>query len=163
MARRTATPRSAPRSTPPRSFQVPSSRSMREWVMPRSTRMPLASTPNWRPSCAPRRGRIDRHRDGPAWKMRGRDPPDRGGTRVWAILDISAGRCAGVTLVFLLALACSGTLAAGPSIEPANLPRIGTVDERFQSYNIEMVEVTGGRFWRPYQELPSPTPSGRDT
>jgi Glycosyl hydrolase family 79, N-terminal domain len=82
---------------------------------------------------------------------------------VCAILHISAGLCARVTLVFLLALACSGTLAAGPSIEPANLPRIGTVDERFQSYNIEMVEVTGGRFWRPYQELASPTPSGRDT
>jgi hypothetical protein len=30
------------------------------------------------------------------------------------------------------------------------MPRIGTVDERFQSYNIEMVEVTGGRFWKPY-------------
>lgn len=25
-----------------------------------------------------------------------------------------------------------------------------TVDERFGSYNIEMVEVTGGTFWRPY-------------
>ena len=25
------------------------------------------------------------------------------------------------------------------------MPRIGTVDERFQSYNIEMVEVTGGQ------------------
>ncbi len=32
------------------------------------------------------------------------------------------------------------------------MPRIGTVDERFQSYNIEMVEVTGGRFWKPYGE-----------
>jgi hypothetical protein len=27
---------------------------------------------------------------------------------------------------------------------------IGTVHERFQSYNVEMVEVTGGRFWKPY-------------
>jgi hypothetical protein len=27
---------------------------------------------------------------------------------------------------------------------------IGSVDERFQSYNVEMVEVTGGRFWKPY-------------
>ena len=68
-----------------------------------------------------------------------------------------------MTWAFLLALACSGCLAAGPSIEPANLPRIGTVDERFQSYNMEMVEVTGGRFWRPYQERPSPAPSGPDS
>jgi hypothetical protein len=30
------------------------------------------------------------------------------------------------------------------------MARIGTVDERFQSYNVEMVEVTGGRFWKPY-------------
>ena len=30
------------------------------------------------------------------------------------------------------------------------MPPIGTVDERFQSYNIEMVEVIGGRFWKPY-------------
>jgi len=30
------------------------------------------------------------------------------------------------------------------------MPRIGMVDERFQSFNVEMVEVTGGRFWKPY-------------
>src|SRR6202049_2027429 len=36
------------------------------------------------------------------------------------------------------------------SLDPAKLPAIGTVDERFQSYNIEMVEVIGGRFWKPY-------------
>ena len=36
------------------------------------------------------------------------------------------------------------------SLDPANMPAIGTVDERFQSYNIEMVEVIGGRFWKPY-------------
>jgi hypothetical protein len=49
-----------------------------------------------------------------------------------------------------VALGCSGALADGLPIDPANMPRIGTVDERFQSYNIEMVEVTGGRFWKPY-------------
>lgn len=32
----------------------------------------------------------------------------------------------------------------------ASLPAVGTVDARFLSYNVEMVEVTGGRFWRPY-------------
>jgi heparanase len=31
------------------------------------------------------------------------------------------------------------------------MTRLGAVDERFQSYNIEMVEITGGRFWRPYR------------
>jgi hypothetical protein len=36
------------------------------------------------------------------------------------------------------------------AIDPARFPRIGSVDDRFQSYNVEMVEVTGGRFWKPY-------------
>ena len=36
------------------------------------------------------------------------------------------------------------------SIDVGKMPSIGTVDERFQSYNIEMVEVIGGRFWKPY-------------
>jgi len=43
-----------------------------------------------------------------------------------------------------------GSMADPIALEPAELPRIATVDERFQSYNIEMVEVTGGTFWRPY-------------
>jgi heparanase 1 len=36
------------------------------------------------------------------------------------------------------------------SLDPAKMRAIGTVDERFQSYNIEIVEVIGGRFWKPY-------------
>jgi hypothetical protein len=35
-------------------------------------------------------------------------------------------------------------------VTPHTMPRVGTVDARFQSFNIEMVEVTGGRFWAPY-------------
>ena len=42
-------------------------------------------------------------------------------------------------------------VAAGPAVTPKTMPRVGTVDERFQSFNIEMVEVTGGRFWAPYK------------
>lgn len=37
------------------------------------------------------------------------------------------------------------------SIAPGKMPAIAHVDERFQSYNIEMIEVTGGRFWAPYK------------
>ena len=37
------------------------------------------------------------------------------------------------------------------TLTPATMARVATVDERFLSYNIEMVEVTGGRFWRPYR------------
>lgn len=39
----------------------------------------------------------------------------------------------------------------GDAVSPyASLQKIGEVDARFQSYNVEMVEVTGGRFWAPY-------------
>ena len=37
-----------------------------------------------------------------------------------------------------------------PVYSPRTMAKIGRVGERFQSYNIEMVEVTGGRFWKPY-------------
>ena len=51
---------------------------------------------------------------------------------------------------FLVALACPGALARELSVTPGTMARIGTIDERFQSYNVEMVEVTGGRFWKQY-------------
>jgi len=37
------------------------------------------------------------------------------------------------------------------------MPRIGTIDERFQSYNVEMLEVTGGKFWKPYANTAGPS------
>jgi heparanase len=40
--------------------------------------------------------------------------------------------------------------AQAVSLDPANMARIATVDERFASYNVEMAEVTGGNFWKPY-------------
>jgi len=36
------------------------------------------------------------------------------------------------------------------SITPTTMVRIGTVDDRYQAFNVEMLEVTGGSFWRPY-------------
>jgi len=51
----------------------------------------------------------------------------------------------------LTAFTCPGACAEELSIGPASMARIGAVDERFQSYNIEMIEVTGGRFWKPYE------------
>ncbi len=58
---------------------------------------------------------------------------------------------AGVLLVLCTAVIIAKLGTKPPSvIAPAKLPRIGAVDERFQSYNIEMVEVIGGRFWKPY-------------
>jgi glycosyl hydrolase family 79 len=60
-----------------------------------------------------------------------------------------AGLCGCTTSALLSAAAWSGT--DPPRIDPAGLPRVGTIDPRFQSYNIEMVEITGGNFWRPYR------------
>src|SRR3954469_8629517 len=36
-------------------------------------------------------------------------------------------------------------------LDPATMKRVGTIDDRFQSYNVEMLEVTGGKFWKPYE------------
>ena len=35
-------------------------------------------------------------------------------------------------------------------LDLGSLKPVATVDDRFQSYDVEMVEVTGGRFWAPY-------------
>ena len=43
--------------------------------------------------------------------------------------------------------------ASAGSLTPANMARLVTVDDRFQSFNVEMVEVTGGRFWKPYKQI----------
>jgi len=51
--------------------------------------------------------------------------------------------------VTALGLAASGQAAAG-TITPSALPQLTTIDERFQSYNVEMAEVIGGNFWKPY-------------
>ena len=44
------------------------------------------------------------------------------------------------------------------ALAPAKMQRLGSVDERFQSFNIEMVEVTGGRFWAPYSKSTGAAP-----
>jgi hypothetical protein len=40
-------------------------------------------------------------------------------------------------------------------LTPSELKPLATIDPRFQSYNVEMVEVTGGRFWSPYAVMAS--------
>jgi heparanase 1 len=44
-------------------------------------------------------------------------------------------------------------------LAPMTMKRMGQVDERYQSYNVEMLEVTGGRFWKPYKDIPA-APAG---
>lgn len=64
---------------------------------------------------------------------------------VWAALIVFAG-----------VVVTPSLFGASPApVTPAKMPRVGTIDERFQSFNIEMVEVTGGRFWAPYKKSAS--------
>jgi|CZKZ01.1.fsa_nt_gi hypothetical protein len=72
----------------------------------------------------------------------------------------------GCAVILLLGgAACFGqggasTASAGStSIAPGTMTRIGTIDERFQSYNIEAVEVTGGRFWKPFAKAGEVAPA----
>src|SRR5712672_2054179 len=58
-------------------------------------------------------------------------------------------------ITFLIAAICPDAFCDELSLAPGSMTRIGTVDERFQSYNVEMVEVTGGRFWKPYGPVTS--------
>lgn len=37
-------------------------------------------------------------------------------------------------------------------IDPKSFSVVGEVEERYQSYNVEMAEVTGGTFWKPFTE-----------
>ncbi len=61
-------------------------------------------------------------------------------------------RIVAVALAFTTALAAAlHAPAQQVALAPKAMPALGTVDERYQSYNIEMLEVTGGRFWAPYK------------
>jgi heparanase 1 len=52
-----------------------------------------------------------------------------------------------------MAAVCAGQAVEKPgTVQVKSLPKMGMVDARFQSYNVEMVEVTGGRFWRPFKD-----------
>ncbi|MBS1768668.1 MAG: hypothetical protein JSS77_03320 [Acidobacteria bacterium] len=70
---------------------------------------------------------------------------------------------AGICLSLLL-YGCggSGEQRSGGSSNPAainidlkEMKHIGTVSDRYQSYNVEMVEVVGGKFWKPYKLMDS--------
>jgi hypothetical protein len=62
---------------------------------------------------------------------------------------------ASLRIILALAFALSAnreTFGSEQTIRPGSMPRIATIDARFQSFNIEMVTVTGGPFWRPYAQ-----------
>jgi heparanase len=82
------------------------------------------------------------------------------------MLKISSSLLAGLSLV----ASASPNSSSGESapLDPASFSSVGRVDERFQSYNVEMAEVIGGRFWKPYAHMsttnapPTQIDMGRD-
>ncbi len=62
-----------------------------------------------------------------------------------------------VRVIGLTTVSLASCFSAAPSlsIDPASIPAIAEVDKRFQSYNVEMLEVTGGQFWKPYKSRDS--------
>jgi hypothetical protein len=69
----------------------------------------------------------------------------------------------GIAIAALAGIQKAAAQAPTLSVDPSRLPRLGTIDARFQSYNLEMVEVTGGRFWKPYRaSAPVPPARGAD-
>ena len=66
----------------------------------------------------------------------------------------------GIAIAALAGIPNAAAQAPALSVDPSRLPRLGTIDARFQSYNVEMIEITGGRFWKPYRASAS-APSAR--
>jgi hypothetical protein len=68
-----------------------------------------------------------------------------------------------------LAALVTGLTFAGPTmaqpvaVSPATMPRVATVDQRYQSYNVEMAEVIGGDFWKPYDQQGKTAQNGWQT
>ena len=60
--------------------------------------------------------------------------------------------------VTALGAATSGQ-ATALTITPSALSELTTVDERFQSYNVEMAEVIGGNFWKPCAKIQPAAPA----
>lgn len=44
-------------------------------------------------------------------------------------------------------------------VDPSAMAKLGTVDPRYFSWNVEMVEVTGGRFWKPFSSSAGSAPA----
>ena len=70
-----------------------------------------------------------------------------------------AGICSlvGVTLA-IAALSGNTALATVARLDPGSFTSVARVDPRYQSFNIEMAEVIGAKFWKPYANRHSNAP-----
>ncbi len=71
----------------------------------------------------------------------------------------SLGLAISLSIVAIAAsLVLSAQEAPATVLAPSTMPKLATVDPLFVSYNVEMVEVMGGRFWKPYKSAASREP-----
>jgi hypothetical protein len=68
-----------------------------------------------------------------------------------------------IALAFVSIIVAAVPLPIAAQLDPRTMPKVGSVDPRFQSYNVEMVEVIGGRFWKPYASAKTAAPSALGT
>src|SRR5437867_4028032 len=116
------------------------------------------SSPRWD---APRRAAPG------SWRSRASSCSPRAPSRdslTWTMMAVAMPVARRILLLGALLLATAGNerAARGASraaLAPARMARVGTIDDRFQSYNVEMVEVTGGRFWKPYGSTAAQDPN----
>jgi hypothetical protein len=73
-----------------------------------------------------------------------------GGCAILLALGVAACRADGPQM--------DSQVGSAPAVAPATMRRVGTIDDRYQSYNVEMLEVTGGRFWKPYKDIGKTAP-----
>ena len=69
--------------------------------------------------------------------------------------SVGARLLTAVSLTAAIATAAQ-TLSAQTTVSAKNMKQVGEVDPRFVSYNVEAVEVTGGRFWAPFKTMTTP-------
>lgn len=69
----------------------------------------------------------------------------------------------GLAIPCLLAISAAGQTI----LQPRTMPKVAQVDPRYVSFNVEAIEITGGRFWKPFppqEKAPAATsPDNKDT
>ncbi|WP_263418209.1 hypothetical protein [Terriglobus albidus] len=63
-----------------------------------------------------------------------------------------------LALIAVAIAGAPGNIDAQSALNPKQMRALGQVDPRFVSYNVEAVEVTGGRFWAPFKSFSKTAP-----
>ena len=69
---------------------------------------------------------------------------------MWRGLPARLSRGALSVLALCVGTLCVPAWRAQQSLRPGSMRKIAETDPRFLSFNVEAVEITGGRFWKPY-------------